>query len=487
MARPRRLIAFVLALLLPLSLPASAQEAPAPAGFVIIVADDLGWSDLGAWGNDFIDTPNIDRLAAEGMRFVDFYAPSPLCSPSRAALETGLHPVRTGFTDHLPGYDRRHAPLRPLLNERFYLDPDLTTIADVLSGAGYATAQFGKWHLALGAFWDIAGPEAHGYAATERPTLIARLRMRLGGPAPFQRWLREAGLEGHPDPLVFRTDYQTALGEAFLEDHADDPFLLVLSYNDPHTPIRAREDLVLKYRGRAAAQGVTEIDPVYAAMVEQVDMGVGRIDAALAALGLREDTVVMVLSDNGGLEMPFWDDARTQQITTNAPLRGQKGTLYEGGIRVPLILRWPAGIAPGETDALAWIPDLFPTVLGLAGIEADLEIDGIDLSRLLTAGEALPDRALPFHFPHYHNGPPMAALRRGEFKLVELFETGAIELYDLAQDIGETRDLAAERPELAAELHRELRAWREALGVAVPQPNPEHDPARAGEFVVIGP
>lgn len=456
-----------------------------PAGIIVMVADDMGWSDAGSYGNTFIDTPSIDRLANNGLKFKNFYAAGPVCSPSRVGLETGRYPVRAGITDHLPGYIWPHARMQSIPNSAAYLDPDMTTLAEVATSQGWSAAQVGKWHLAIPRYWEEGGPDAHGYDRLETPSIIERVFMKLGGPDTFGRWLQNAGLEDVPEPKVYRSDFFTDTALEFLEDNSQDPFFLMVSYLDPHTPIRARESLVQKYRDRAATTGDTRIDPVYAAMVEQLDTGVGRIIDTLETQGILEDTLLIFVSDNGGLIEPLLDKGKEQRnhkpITTNAPLRGQKGTLYEGGVRVPFIAHWPAAIDSGETDAMASMIDILPTVAALTGYQKPLSVDGVDLSALLLSGTPLPPRSLYFHFPHYHHGEPAGALIRGNYKLIEDLATGDVALYDLASDIGETRNLADTRRDLTDELRGELDAWQAEMNLAPLEENQNYVPALARE------
>lgn len=457
---------------------AAVSLSAAPPNFVVFVVDDLGWTDVGCYGSSFYETPNIDRLASEGARFTDAYANCPVCSPSRASLMTGRWPSRTGVTDYIgaaqPDAWGRNTRLRPApYDERLALEE--TTVAEVLKTAGYATFYAGKWHLGPEGWW----PENQGFdvnlggCAQGGP---------YGGKKYFSPYANPRLPDGPPgEHLPARLARETA---AFIETNRGRPFLAWLSFYSVHTPLMAREDLEKKYAekrrrlqletrwGQDGERPVRMVQDhaVYAGMVEAVDLAVGEVLAAIERAGLREQTVVIFTSDNGGLSTSEgWP-------TSNLPLRAGKGWVYEGGIRVPFLVRWPGVAQPGSviSTPVAGI-DIFATVSAAAGATAP--VDGIDLRPILEGRPAAP-RDLFWHYPHYGNqgGAPAGAIRRGDWKLIEWYEDGRVELFNLAHDIGETIDLAAAEPARAGELRETLAEWRRAVGARMPSPNPAFNP-----------
>lgn len=428
---------------------AHARPAPPPAhpNVIVVLIDDLGWRDFGGYGSDLHETPRIDRLATQGAKFTHAYAAAPICSPTRAAILTGKAPARLHLTDWIPG----HAPPAdakltiPDWTKR--LSADETTLAEALAPAGYVSASIGKWHLG----GPEETPEKQGFA------------LNVGGTNKGQppSYFAPYGIPNIADPLPgveYLTDRLTDEALRFIDGHRAQPFFLYLAHYGVHTPIQARVDLTQKY-ARKVQVGAQHTDPKYAAMIESVDQSVGRIVDHLAALDLARSTVVIVTSDNGGL----------MRITSNAPLRNGKGTAYEGGVRVPLIVSWP-GVVPAqvvETPVVSM--DLFPTVLEFAGTPAR-QSDGESLVSLLTGKGPLAARALYWHYPHYHGagGKPFGAIRSGDLRLVEHFEDGRLELFNLRDDVGEQKDLAAALPAKAAELRDRLARWRKAVGAQMP-------------------
>ena len=473
------------ALLAPLLLAAAlrAGDAPRPANIVFFLADDLGQRDLGSYGSTFYETPHLDRLAREGARFTDAYAACPVCSPTRASILTGRWPQRTGITDYIgaprtPDQWKRNTRSLPApYEDRLALDAP--TVAKSLKAAGYATFFAGKWHLGPEGWW----PENQGFdfnlGGNER-----------GGPyggkryfSPYGNPRLTDGPEGEhlPDRLAREA-------VKFITDHRDRPFLVYFPFYSVHTPLMAREDLRLKYEekrrrlglgerwGREGERDVREVQShtVYAGMIEAMDLAVGRVLQALDDLGRREDTLVVFTSDNGGLS------TSEGSPTSNLPLRAGKGWMYEGGIRVPLIVRWPGVARPGSVvTAPVSSPDFFPTFLAAGGVRPpEGAADGRSLVPVLR-GETPPERALFWHYPHYGNqgGAPAAAVRRGDWKLIKWFEDGREELFNLAGDLGEQRDLAPRETARVAALRAELRAWQQDVGARFPVPNPAYDPA----------
>ncbi len=444
---------------------------------VLLLVDDLGWTDLGAYGSTYHETPEIDRLAAGGWRFTSMYAASPVCSPTRASIMTGRHPARLGITDWIGGEQR--GLLAPPRNES-ELPLDERTVAEAFRDAGYATGFFGKWHLGSAPFL----PQAQGYDVNVgghgagHPASYFYPYARPGS-SPWDVPDLEDGETGE-----YLTDRLTDEALGWLETVDGGPFFLTLSYYNVHTPLEGRPDLVRHFEARVPGfedQAVEPVaygaenkrhqdHPVYAAMVASVDESVGRIRAFLGDRGLADRTIVVLVSDNGGLStLPAGHSAPT----SNLPLRAGKGWLYEGGIRIPLIVSDPgrAG-APGRTDGMAMTTDLMPTLLDLAGIGAapGPPLDGRSLVGLMEGGEAVHD-TLFWHFPHYHGSGnrPSGAIRIGSLKGIEWFESGRFELYDLAADSSETRDLSGTRPEDADALRRALSEWRVRVGARMPQ------------------
>lgn len=442
--------------------PVLAQKRP---NFLFILADDLGWADLGCYGNTYYETPHIDRLAAEGVRFTNAYAACPVCSPTRASLMSGQYPARVGITDFIAGHWRPYEKVRVPINRTQYLPDEIVTFAEMLDDAGYACASYGKWHLGE----PEMTPGKQGFDEF----------VVTGGWGHF-------GNKSQPDQGFTKDDYLTEeladLGIAFMESHRDEPFCLYVSHFAVHIPIEARQDLILKYANKPE-QNEEVCNPIYAAMLEHLDSSVGRLLEALDRLGLADNTVVVFYSDNGGLRRMYTGQGPI--VTSNAPLRGEKGTLYEGGIREPLIVRWPGHVEAGrDTDVVVTTPDFYPTLLEIAGVPRakDYPLDGVSLVPVLEGADVLARDAIYWHYPHYHHSAPAGAVREGDWKLIEFYDDGHIELYNLRDDIGETKDLATDVPDKAAALQNSLAQWRERVGAEMPIPNPDHDPARAHEW-----
>jgi len=445
-----------------------------PPNFIFILVDDLGWRDVGFMGSRFYETPHIDRLAAGGMVFTQAYAAAAVCSPTRASILTGRYPARLGITDWirarrdggLIGPDRKNPegydddPAHKLMTPRNALFMELgeITTAEVLRRAGYTAGHVGKWHLGPDEFL----PTAQGFDTNVGGADIGHTNSYFD---PFQN-------EGAPIPSLaprregeYMTDREADEACAFIRANKDRPFFLNLCHYAVHLPLQAKADAVARFRDKPADGG--QKDPVYAAMIKSVDDSVGRIAALLDELGLSERTCVFFFSDNGGLHT----------VTDNAPLRMGKGYPYEGGIREALAVCWPGMVPAGErNDVLVSSIDFFPTIARLAGLEPppDRVIDGRDLSALLTGqARTLTERDLFWHFPHYWWGDrvrPWSVVRSGDWKLVRFYEDGRQELYNIAEDEGETKDRATDRPELVEELGRRLDAWIRETGAKLPRP-----------------
>jgi arylsulfatase A-like enzyme len=471
--------------LLPLTVSAVPESAKPPArpNLVFILADDLGWADLGCYGSTFYETPHLDQLAAKGVRFTDAYAACSVCSPTRASILTGKYPARLHLTDWLPGRtDRPDQKLkRPVILDHLPLEE--VTLAEALREAGYRTGFFGKWHLGGPDFF----PDKQGFDLNVGGC-------QRGSPPSYFSPYRIPTLTDGPKG-EYLTDRLTDEALKFIEGGKGKPFLLYLSHYAVHNPQQAKAGMVAKYKGNAARlprgpvpeflpegkQQTRQIQnqPVYAAMVESVDESVGRVMQKIAELGLEGNTIVVFTSDNGGLS------TAEGAPTSNLPLRAGKGWHYEGGVREPLIVRWPGISKPGSICRAPMIStDYYPTLLEMAGLplRPQQHMDGVSLVPLLKGG-ARPERPLFWHYPHYSNqgGGPGGAVRLGDFKLVEWFEDMRVELFDLSNDLGERHNLAAAMPDKAATLRQQLHEWRESVKAAMPTPNPDYNPAAKGE------
>jgi arylsulfatase A-like enzyme len=435
------------------------------ANFVVIVIDDLGWADLACYGSTFYKTPNIDDLARRGVRFTNGYAACPVCSPTRAALLTGRSPARLRLTDWLPGRPDRpdQRLLRPTIRQHLPLEE--LTIAEALKPAGYLSASIGKWHLGSAPF----GPEKQGFDLNVAGT-------ETGSP-PGGYFRFKTPTVSARDDREYLTDRLTEEAVRFVEENRARPFFLYLPHYAVHIPLQAKEGMVATFRSRARPDGAQN-NAIYAAMIASVDEGVGRIMTKLRELAIDDRTVVVFTSDNGGLSVR---EGPNTPATSNEPLRTGKGYLYEGGIRVPWIIAGPAVSRPGTTcDVPVSSLDLFPTILQLAGVRPPevLELDGESLVPLLRANEAPRRQALYWHYPHYSNqgGKPGGAIRAGDHKLIEFFEDGRVELYELRHDMGERHDLVDREPGTAARLRKALADWRTSVGAQLPRPNPAYRP-----------
>jgi arylsulfatase A-like enzyme len=460
---------------------------------IFILLDDFGYTDLGCYGSSYYETPNIDRLASEGIRFTDAYATCPVSSPTRASLMTGLYPVNTGITDWIPGRQavRPGLPEDRYLSEQFNLKLDLeeTTIAETLKSFGYSTMISGKWHLGADSiFW----PENQGFDVNKGGYSRGapnRSKNYNGYFSPYGNPRLEDGPTGE-----YLTDRQTDDAIKFISDKKAKPFFVYLSYYAVHNPMQGKEKLIKYFQNKADSMSLSEQEPftkekdwiklapegnfkertiqsyaVYAAMIYSVDENLGRLFDKLKELNIDENTIILFTSDNGGLS------TSEGSPTTNFPLRAGKGWLYEGGIREPLIIKAPGFITePSVSDVPVSTIDFFPTILDLTGTSAgNINIDGISLLPLLQSG-SIDERPLFWHYPHYSNqgGDPGSAVRLGNFKLIDNFETGKQELYDLQNDISELIDLSAEKPDKTNELYTLLKEWRISTGAKMMNQNP---------------
>jgi arylsulfatase A-like enzyme len=413
---------------------------------IFILADDLGFAELGCYGNTFNETPNLDELAGRGTMFTNAYASAPVCSPYRAALMTGQYPARVGITDYLRPNDPKH------------LSTDHITIAEMLKRAGYATGIIGKWHLTGYANHGAkeVPPTQHGF-----DEVIVSENRGIGGGSYFHPYHFNLEIDKRlpgKECLVDRCNLEAL---EFIERHKDGPFFLYLSHYAVHTRLQGKDELVAKYErkpGAGKGNRARRNNPHLAAQLESIDEGIGMIMNKLDELGLTENTVLIFTSDNGGED----------RVTSNAPLRAGKSTLYEGGIREPLIVRWPKVVKPGTVcNAPINNIDFYPTFLQLAGLRPDpgQHLDGVSILHLLKNPKAKFARnTLFWHYPlkkpHFLGGRSAGAIRQGDFKLIEFFDKVEVELYNLTEDISEKNNLAQKLPEKAAELQKRLTEWR---------------------------
>jgi arylsulfatase A-like enzyme len=431
---PRLFLGLLLGALLAL-VPASAQETP--PNFVILFADDLGINDLGCFGRKDQNTPNLDKLAAEGARFTQAYAAASVCSPSRAALMTGQSPARLKITTFLTGRSDRasHRVLAAPIN--LHLPEGVQTIAQLLKPKGYVSAAVGKWHLG----GKGHQPTDHGFDEYFAGRANAGAESPQGG----------KGELGQADFAV-----------KFIQKNKAKPFLLYLAFDNPHIPLAAP--------AKSIEANAKSFHPTYAALIESLDVAVGRVMKSLEDQGLAKNTFVVFASDNGGVHI---SELKESPATYNAPSRAGKGFLYEGGIRTPLIIRYPARLAPAVINEPVVLGDLCPTICALAKVPAPATQDFQDISPVLFEKKPL-TRPLFWHQPHYMNqgGKPAGVAREGDWKLIEQYEDGSLELYNLAKDPSETTDLASAEPARVAALRGKLEAWRRSVGAESMKANP---------------
>jgi arylsulfatase A-like enzyme len=462
------------------ALPSFAQAAlKNRPNILFILVDDLGWADLGCYGSTFHESPNLDKLAASAMRFTDAYAACPVCSPTRAAIMTGRYPTRLNITDWIPGMVAKNPKLS--CPEDFdELPLKETTLSEVFQRKGYATFFAGKWHLGKKGYF----PEDQGFD-------INKGGHHKGSPpggyyTPYKNPKLEDGPEGE-----YLSDRLTTESIQFMEAHHKEPFLLYLSFYTVHTPIQACKRHLKKFQDKVEAlpgqkgeafipehDGLTrqrQDRPDYASMVYAMDENIGRLLNKLDELKLRDNTIIVFTSDNGGLSTVRGKNAPT----ANLPLRAGKGWCYEGGIRVPLIIRAPGVTQPASTSNEPVISmDCFPTLLDLAGLRKSpkLHRDGHSLVPLLRGKATLKRKALFWHYPHYHGSTwtPGAAVRAGDWKLITFYDKKRVELYNLKNDIGERKDLAKTHPKKRKELQELLQQWQKETGAKMPEPNPDY-------------
>ncbi len=448
----------------------STQADKAKINVVFFLIDDLGWRDLGCYGSDYYQTPHIDRLAKEGVRFTDAYAACTVCSPTRAAIMTGKYPARLLLTQWLPS-GRWNRTDHKMKEGRYIskLPLEEVTIAEAMREHGYRTAYMGKWHLGTETYYypehqgfdvNIAGRD-YGAPGSYFYPFTGKWRI----PSTGQTLFKKQPLSGKKGDYL--ADRLAEEAETFIRKNAANPFFLMLSHYAVHTPLQGKPDKVAKYKKipKVKRQG----DPTYAAMVESVDDSVGRVTGVLKELGLDKNTLVIFTSDNGGFA----------RATSNTPLRANKGSNYEGGLRVPAIIKWPGGGKAGLTSGVPITStDFYPTILTAIGqpLRPYQHLDGIDLTPVLAGKLGLKRDALFWHYPHYNKHPqnfPAGVIRKGDWKLMQAFETGEVYLFNLSEDIGETNNLAKEHPKRVQRMLNLLKEWQLKVGADPMRLNPE--------------
>ncbi len=458
---------------------------------ILILMDDLGWRDLGCYGSSFYETPNLDRLAAEGMRFTDAYASCPVCSPTRASVLTGKYPATVGITNWIPGNPWGKLMGVPYLHA---LPKSEVTIAEALKQGGYRTFHVGKWHL---------GPEGNWPTEFGFDVNIAGCQWGSPHKGYFSPWGIPTLSDGQPGEYL--TDRITDEAVKLVKQESDKPFFMYLAHYAVHTPIQAPAELVKKYEDKAKRLGLDQVQsnregdyfpvlhmkgkrtqhrliqshPTYAAMMENLDQNIGKLLDAVDSAGKKDNTIVIFTSDNGGLS------TSEGSPTCNLPLATGKGWMYDGGVREPLLVRWPAMVRAGSTCSVpVTSTDFYPTLLEAAALPARPEqhVDGASILPLLKGQPSIDREAIYWHYPHYSNqgGTPSCAMRAGDWKLIEFFEDGKLELYNLRNDIGEEHDLASQQPDRVRAMHAKLVAWRESVEAKIPQPNPDYEAMLAG-------
>ena len=461
-----RVLTASLVAVLGLITPSTAAETnPAkPLNVVLILVDDMGITDLGCYGSKFFETPNVDQLAREGVKFTESYASCTVCSPTRAALLTGKYPARLHITDWIPGEDHPKAKLK-IPDWTKYLPLEEITLAEQLKASGYATISIGKWHLTTGL---KEGDEA--YYPDKQGFDVNIGGYHRGQPAsyfsPYHNPVLTDGPKGE-----FLTDREAAEAVKFIEANKDKPFFVYLPHYAVHDPLGGKPEYIEKFKAKAATMPESkQHNATYAALVKSVDDALGTIRTALKRLNLDDHTIIIFTSDNGG-KMAYTD---------NSPYRAGKGSAYEGGVRVPLIVYWPNVTKAGTTEATPVIShDLYPTVLSMTAVKPlQSLVDGADLTPLMKNTGKLDRDALYWHYPHYHGGgsTPHSAIRSGDYRLVHFYEDNHDELYKLTDNASESPNIAAQEPARTKSLRERLESWLKSVDAQLPTPNPNYDP-----------
>ncbi len=428
--------------------------------FLFILADDMGWNQVGFNGSKFYETPNIDKIAKEGIFFTDAYTPAPVCSPARAGCLTGKYPARLHITDYLPGDPYPWAKLTtPVQAEALALEE--VTLAEMLKEKDYTTAMIGKWHVSVDKNYQPGRPFDPGSQGFD-----------------YVHTTVKPEYDSNPNQDAHHVAELTQHALKFLDESRDKPFLLYLSHHVVHRPIMEHPDLIYKYKEKSGSDLPTS-NPIMGAMIERMDTSIGQVLDKLEELNLMDNTVVVFYSDNGGLD----------KLQSQAPLRGGKAMVYEGGIRVPLAIKWPGVIKPGSKSSEPVTGcDLFPTFAEIVGCKSyAINVDGKSLVPILSGVGKFDREELCWHFPHYHRQGylPSGAIRVGDYKLIEWYEKSklgekeAYSLYNIKEDISERNDLAKVMPEKVKEMAKKLRDWRKNVGAQEMTPNPDYDPAKA--------
>ncbi len=456
-----------------------AQNRP---NIVLIMADDLGGRDLPVYGNPFNDAPNIDKLASQGIQFNNAYA-APVCSPTRASIQSGQYPARVGIFDFIPGHWRPFEEVTVPVHKVQHLPDEIITIGDAMRSAGYKTGYFGKWHLGTK---PEHLPDARGYDIAH---------MYAGGGYYNPKFIPDYN---SPDKKRL-SEALTDMGIDFIKENKNNPFFLFISHYDVHVQLDADRDIIDKYLKKKKDPDYT-CNAVYAAMIEHVDQSVGAIMKTIDEMGLADNTVFIFFSDNGGVDnrfdnipllggesMDVYPEGHPLRYiaTTNTPLRAGKGTVYEGGVRVPLIVRWPGKVKAGSTsEAIVSSVDFYPTFLELTGGKRPKNqvLDGFSMLPALTENKYDSEREVFNHYPVYHHEQPMSAVRKGDWKIVENLVSGEFNLYNLKYDVNEMTDLKYSYPVKTKEMKTVLKKWQEDTKAAMPVPNPEFDPNRRYEW-----
>lgn len=463
---------------------AKAKQKP---NIIFFLTDDLGWSDLPIYGNKFNESPNISRLAKEGMVFTNAYSACPVCSPTRASIQSGQYPARVGIIDFIPGHWRPYEKVIVPKNQTQYLPPKIITIGEAMESAGYATGYFGKWHLG-------DQPEYHPLKQGYNEANVGQGYYNARFDPP-----REQSV----DKII--SERLADFGIDFIEKNKNVPFFLFIANWDVHCLFDANQELINKYLKKEKIDGYP-CNAIYAAMIEQMDTSFGRVMDKLKSCGLDENTIVIFTSDNGGIisenQYPGVEEDRMQMLvpdkrhiyknsplqyiaTTNVPLRGEKGSLYEGGIRVPLLVRWPANIKSGSlSKAIVSSVDFYPSFLELAGVTEPIHqiIDGESFIPILLNNQFDEERAIYWHYPVYHHDVPSSAVRKGDWKLIENLVSGDLMLYNLKYDISETTDLSKVFPEKTKDMYSLLKVWQKDVDAEFPKSNPDYNPAKRYEW-----
>lgn len=463
----------------------TAAERP---NIVFILADDLGWADLPMYGNRFNEAPNLQRMANEGMLFTDAYAAAPVCSPTRASIQSGQYPARIGITDFIPGHWRPYEKVRVPINRTQYLPSEITTVAEALKGAGYATGYFGKWHLGE----NIKGSHPLDQGYDEANVGQGYFKTAFKPPRPQD-----------DDKII--SARLSIFAREFIHKHKEKPFFLFISHWDVHCALDAEKPMVEKFLAKPKVPGYP-CNAFYAACIAHLDQSVGEILEALHIEGLEEKTMVVFFSDNGGSisenkypgvaeekypmvspRLDIYQDGNPLKyiMTSNLPLRNEKGSIYEGGIRDPLIVRYPGKIKPGTiSKEVITSVDFYPTFLATAQATppAGQTLDGLSFLPVLTGQAPLSKRAIFWHYPVYHHDVPAAAIRKGPWKLIENLENSTTLLYNLETEMGESTDLSKVYPQIHSALYAELKQWQKSVDAKLPVPNPDFNESRRLEW-----